>query len=87
MKLQAGDLQKFIEKQIQALDSLCRKSGGDTGVTDNDVRVLRDMLEENDILEHMPLFGMMTVYAQRQNMNSVIRFTRKKTWESEIWQS
>ena len=59
------DLQKFIEKQIQALDSLCRKSGGDTGVTDNDVRVLRDMLEENDILEHMPLFGMMTVYAQK----------------------
>lgn len=65
LKLQAGDLQKFIEKQIQALDSLCRKSGGDTGVTDNDVRVLRDMLEENDILEHMPLFGMMTVYAQK----------------------
>ncbi len=28
-------------------------------------RVLRDMLEENDILEHMPLFGMMTVYAQK----------------------
>lgn len=65
LKLQAGDLQKFIEKQIQALDSLCRKSGGDTGATDNDVRVLRDMLEENDILEHMPLFGMMTVYAQK----------------------
>ncbi len=65
LKLQAGDLQKFIEKQIQALDSLCRKSGGDTGVTDNDVRALRDMLEENDILEHMPLFGMMTVYAQK----------------------
>lgn len=65
LKLQAGDLQKFIEKQIQALDSLCRKSGGDIGVTDNDVRVLRDMLEENDILEHMPLFGMMTVYAQK----------------------
>lgn len=65
LKLQAGDLQKFIEKQIQALDSLCRKSGGDTGVTDNDVRVLRDMLEENDILEHMPLFGIMTVYAQK----------------------
>lgn len=65
LKLQAGDLQKFIEKQIQALDSLCRKSGGDTGVTDNDVRVLRDMLEENDILEHTPLFGMMTVYAQK----------------------
>lgn len=65
LKLQAGDLQKFIEKQISTLDSLCRKSGGDTGVTDNDVRVLRDMLEENDILEHMPLFGMMTVYAQK----------------------
>ena len=65
LKLQAGDLQKFIEKQISTLDSLCRKSGGDTVVTDNDVRVLRDMLEENDILEHMPLFGMMTVYAQK----------------------
>lgn len=65
LKLQAGDLQKFIEKQISTLDSLCRKSGGDTAVTDNDVRVLRDMLEENDILEHMPLFGMMTVYAQK----------------------
>ena len=65
LKLQAGDLQKFIEKQISTLDSLCRKSGSDTAVTDNDVRVLRDMLEENDILEHMPLFGMMTVYAQK----------------------
>lgn len=65
LKLQAEDLQKFIEKQISALDSLCQKSGGEAGVTEKDVKVLRDMLEENDILENMPLFGMMTVYAQK----------------------
>lgn len=66
LKDQALDLQGFIERQMDVLDGICNVSGGEQSVTERDVKALKKMLEENDVLEKMPLFGMMTVYAQKE---------------------
>lgn len=66
LKEQALNLQEFIEKQMDVLDGICNVSDEEQKVTEHDVNALKNMLEENDVLEKMPLFGMMTVYAQKE---------------------